>query len=331
MQFNNYIKTKLPFFVALSFTFVLASCGSYQYVGYESDGIYSDSESTYEEAATAQPETAVTYTEDNSYYKNYFNEKVNQYSDIPEDESVIFTDIESYEGDYSDENQQEGVQNEYVGWGQASNNVTINYIDNSWGFYDPWLWNSAWGYGYGWNSWRYNNWGWNAGYVGFGWGWNNYWGYNNWGWGYSNYWCPPGFHGYYYNNRNLAYNSGRRGSVLAYTNRNSISRRNSNIYRRNTSAVSRRGSTTRNNSATRSTVRRNNTSTRSNNSSVRPRTNTRSNSSRVTRPRSSSTRSNSSRMTTPRSSRSSSARSSGSSRSSGNSTTTRRSNSSRRR
>ena len=54
MQFNNYLKSKLPFFVALSFAFVLASCGSYQYVGNSSDGIYSDDGSTYEEASNVE-------------------------------------------------------------------------------------------------------------------------------------------------------------------------------------------------------------------------------------------------------------------------------------
>lgn len=345
MQFNNYLKSKLPFFVALSFTFVLASCGSYQYVGYESDGIYSDREVAYEEATNTESETATSNTGDNSYYKNYFNEKADQYSDIPDDERVIFTDIDTYEGEYSDENLEEEDQNGNAGWGQASNNITINYIDNGWNN------NFGWNGYYGWNSWRYNNWGWNGGFGYYGFGWNTGWGYNN------SYWCPPGFNGYYYNNRGLAYNSGRRGSNLAYANRNSVSRRNtSNITRRNSSTVSRRGSTTtRNNSASRlttnrnnsSTIRRNTTRTRSN-SSVRPRSNTRSNSTRtrsnntrsntrsnsnVTRPRSSSssTRSNT-RSTTPRRSSSTSTRSSSSSsRSSGTSSSSSRVSSSRRR
>jgi len=319
MQFNNYIKTKLPFFVALSFTFVLASCGSYQYVGYDSDGIYQERQVVYEEANDVETETPVSEAESSSYYKNYFNEKANQYSNIPDDERIIFTDIDSYEGEYADEVQEEDSGNGYAGWGQASNNITVNYIDYGWGFNDPWLWNGAWGwrYGwnrYGWNSWGWNTWGWNAGYGTFGWGWNN-WGWNA-GWGY-NYWCPPGFNGYYYNNRNLAYNSGRRGSNLAYGNRNSVTRRNS-------STVTRRGSTARRNNS--STIRRNNSSTirRNNSSTIRRNTtrtrssNTRSNSN-ITRPRSSSTRTNI-RSTTPRRSNSTTTRSSRSStRSSGTS------------
>lgn len=321
MQFYNYLKMKLPFFVALGFSFVLASCGSYQYVGYESDGIYSNNEVTYEELSNTETETSTT-NEDNSYYKAYFSEKANQYSEIPDDEKVVFTDIDSYEGEYSEENQAGDSQNGYAGWGQANSNVTINYIDNSWG-YSPWGWNA--GYGWGWNNWGwYRPWGWNNWNIGYGWGWNN-WGWNT-GWRY-NYWCPPGFNGYYYN-RGLAYHNGYRGSNLAYgRNRNSIiSRRNtSNLSRRNTSIISNRGTRTRARTNSRTTIRRNNNSTiRRNstrsrsNSTVRPRTNTRSRNN-ATRSRSSGNRSSSRMTTTPRRNSSSMRSSRSSSRSSGTS------------
>jgi hypothetical protein len=307
MQFYNYINTKLPFFVALSFTFVLASCGSYQYVGYDNDGIYQERQVVYEDATNVETETPSSDAESNSYFKNYFNDKANQYSDIPDDERIIFTDIDSYEGTYAEEYEEEDSQDGYAGWGQASNNITINYIDYGWGFNDPWLWNGAWGWRYGWNNYYgWNHWGWNA------------------GWGY-NYWCPPGFNGYYYNNHNLAYNSGRRGSNLAYGNRNSISRRNSSTISRRNSTINRnnnvtRSTTRRNNNATRTTTRRNNNSTVRRNTTRTRSTNTRSNSN-VTRSRSNSTRSSTRMSTTPRRSNSSSVRSSGntSSRSSGTS------------
>ena len=48
MRFNNYIKTKLPFFVVLGFSFILVSCGSYQYVSSDSDGIYGEREIVYQ-------------------------------------------------------------------------------------------------------------------------------------------------------------------------------------------------------------------------------------------------------------------------------------------
>ena len=72
MQFKTYLQSKLPFFVALSFAFVLASCGSYQYVGYDNDGIYNTSDNVYAEESAYEDATKV---DNNSYYKNYFAEK----------------------------------------------------------------------------------------------------------------------------------------------------------------------------------------------------------------------------------------------------------------
>ncbi|NRA92490.1 MAG: hypothetical protein HRU26_07355, partial [Psychroserpens sp.] len=50
---------------------------------------------------------------------------------------MIFTDIDSYESEYSDEDP-ENRESGYPGWGQANENITINYIDYGWN--DPWLW-----------------------------------------------------------------------------------------------------------------------------------------------------------------------------------------------
>src|SRR5210317_2467410 len=107
MQFINYLKSKLPFYVALSFTFILASCGSYQYVGYDNDGIYGS-----EAIVTEQPVTS----NNTNYYKNYFAEKSQQLV-IPE-EDIIFTDIDSYEGDYNEVEDSIYVTG-YAGWGQV--------------------------------------------------------------------------------------------------------------------------------------------------------------------------------------------------------------------
>ncbi|SDS10313.1 hypothetical protein SAMN04515667_1413 [Formosa sp. Hel1_31_208] len=320
MRFKNYIHTKFPFFVALSMTLLLASCGSYQYVGYDSDGIYDNDAVVYEEATTVN-------VDDNRYYKDYFTEKDNQYNSIPDDGSAIFTDIDSYSSNYI-EDPQESQQTGYAGWGQANENVTINFYDNGW---NNWGWN-AWGWnaGFGWGQplglwnrwnrpWGWNNWGWNAGF-----GWNN-WGWNA-GFGYNNFWCPPGFNGFfansYYNGAGYAYNYGRRGANVSGLNRNaSYSRNRASISRRNSSSVRSRSTfnSRRNNSSVRSTrsvrprgnnssVRPRSTRTRSNNSSARPRTRTNSNSSSRTR------------MSTPRRSSSPAVRSGGGSRSSGGST-----------
>ncbi|WP_299226702.1 hypothetical protein [uncultured Psychroserpens sp.] len=330
MQFNNYIKTKLPFFVALSFTFVLASCGSYQYVGYDSDGIYNDENEVVEEV-----EAPTETTSNSSYYKNYFAEKSNQYSDIPTDEEVIFTDIDSYSSDYIEDEQLNGAQTGYAGWGQANENVTINIIDNgwnNWGWNNPWLWNN-WGWGWnnwGWNAgwgWGWNNWGWNAGW---GWGgWNAGFGWGGFGWN-NGFWCPPGYYNRGY--RGVAFNAGRRGYGNVYASRNAINRRSytSNGIRRNSTSfnngrsratrntttrrINNRGTTTRRNTSVRttrpnSTTRRmNTTTTRRNN--TRARTNSSSSSVRRSSPsvrRSSGT----SRSSSMRGSRGSSSRSSG--------------------
>ena len=335
MQLNNSIQTKFPFFVALSLTFLLASCGSYQYVGYDSDGIYNDNNDVlYEEARTVP-------VEDQSVYKDFFTEKSLQYSEISSDENAIFTDIDSYEGNYNDDLPQD-TQTGYAGWGQANENVTINFYDNGW---NNWGWNA--GFGMGFNNWGFNNWG-----GGFGWGYNS-WGWNagfgyGYGYGYgwnNNFWCPPGYNAYHpgvnhwNSNRNaIAYNNGRRGSNSLNRNGNISRRGSSNNISRRSSAFVRNNSSVRSRSSS-SSIRTRGTSTsirsRGNRSTVRPRTSTRSrstnssvrsrNNTRSSAPRASSSRS-SSRSSSARSSGSSSSRSSGSSRSSSRGSSGRRGN-----
>ena len=171
MRFNPTISKKFTFFVALGLTAVLTSCGSFQYAGYENDGIYS-SEGHVDEVV--EEKVVTTSSDGSSYYKNYFSENEAQV-DALTTEQEVFTDIDSYSGNYMERAQDTLEQRPiYGGWGQTNETVTINYIDNSWmGFNDPWLWNGGWGFGW-------NNWGW-----GPGWGWNAGWGlgWNNWGWG----------------------------------------------------------------------------------------------------------------------------------------------------
>ncbi|WP_262732532.1 hypothetical protein [Gaetbulibacter sp. NE] len=311
MQFKNYIISKLPFFVALSFAFVLASCGSYQYVGYDNDGIYNSDGVVYEED-TYQETTSAS----GSYYKNYFAEKSQQYESIPE-ENIIFTDIESYEGNYTEEEDTTDEYNGYAGWGQDSDNITINvysnYGWNNWGYYNYWGWNRPFYSWNRWNTWGWNSWGWNN------WAWNSGWGY----YGYNSFWGNPYYNGFYYGgyyNRPYYYNgyrngyaynrvNSRRGQINnAYNSRRSNSViNNSRIGRTNRSTLTRPRSTTTRTRVNSSTTRRNSSitpnrtrvNTRSNNS-VRPRSN-----STRTRVNSSSTRT---RVNTP--SRSSSVRSS---------------------
>ncbi|MFD2914930.1 hypothetical protein [Psychroserpens luteus] len=340
MQLNNYIQTKFPFFVALSLTFLLASCGSYQYVGYDNDGIYSDNEDVvYEEARTVS-------VQDQSVYKDYFTEKSLQYSEIPDDGSAIFTDIDSYEGNYDDE-YVEDTQAGYAGWGQESTDVSINIYNSGWnspywgdgygyGRYRPWGynsfgWNNPYGYNYGWNSWGWNmgfGYGWNSGYgYGYGYGWNN------------NFWCPPYYRNNYSRGSSYAYNSGRRGANTSNLNRNSnysrrsssssLSRRTSSTIRNNSSIRPRTSSPRTNNSS----IRPRTSTPRTNNSSVRPRASTPRSSNSSVRPRRKSSSSSTPRASTRRSSGSSSSArssSSSSSRSSGSSSSSSRGSSGRR-
>ena len=151
MQFNTTSNRRLPFFVALGLMAVLTSCGSFQYAGYNNDGIYSD---TYE--APVEEPVVMTSTDDSNYYKNYFS---NNSADVSaaQEESEVFTDIDSYEGNYTDIDPN-GVEQQpaYGGWGQNSDVVNINYINNGWGFNN---------FGYG----GFNNFGFGGfGYGGFG-------------------------------------------------------------------------------------------------------------------------------------------------------------------
>lgn len=341
MQFKTNTQHKLPFIVALGLMALLTSCGSFQYAGYDNDGIYSSDNF----GTDVEQQVVTAASSDSNYYKNYFAENAAEVDALKE-ESEVFTDIDSYEGNYNEIEQGTLEQRvDYGGWGQNST-VTINIIDNGWyGYNDPWLWNGGfgfsygwgrpwgwnrWGYGYGWNNW--NNWGWNSGWS-YGYGWNSRWcplGYNNWGWN----------NGYYGRNSNrIAYHNGRRGSLLY----------NNNLSRRSNSALSRRDySSGRLSSAagltrnSRSTAVRSNTSTRSVGNSRSTRTtrsttsptrstrntrvsrpaNTRSgSSSRVSRPSNSSNTRSSGSVRSTRSSRASGSgmRSSRSSRSSSNS------------
>lgn len=261
MQFKTYLQSKLPFFVALSLLFVLASCGSYQYVGSDNDGIYNSSV----EIPVEETRYVETQSSNNAYYKDLFAEKSKQFESISQDDNVIFTDIDSYEGNYSDENvTAEAVYEDgYAGWGQDNQNVNIHvYNNNAWG------WNTVgWGVGLGWyrpwgwgNNWGWNNWGYGGFYDPF---WPNY-GYGFYGPAYGGFYGHGGFYGNYYNRNQVSYNSGRRGAVNSYNanNNSNLSRRsNSSINSSNrNSTITRRNNTgTRNSTLNTNTTRRNNT------------------------------------------------------------------------
>ena len=155
MRLNNYLKSRIKFVGALSLLIGLTSCGSYQYAGYEEDGIYGSSDRPVQYVEVAP----VTDTQNNNseYYKNYFREKALELEDINTDD-VYFTDIDSYSSDYGAENDTLDYQG-YGGWGQNTNpnDVTIAIYNRPFmtGFY-PWSWRNRWFSPYGWhNQWAF--------------------------------------------------------------------------------------------------------------------------------------------------------------------------------
>ena len=226
MKKYTFIKAKTVTLVTLLALF-LSSCGSYQYVGSTSDGIYGEDESKGYTVIEDAPETTEASSD---YYSNYFREKGLDAEEVTEEEEV-FTDVDSY----SSNTEQQVTNNS--GWGEGSSNVTINVYNNGW---NNWGWNSPYYGRYGWNNWGYNSWGYqNIGWNNWGWsnwGWNNNWnhyGWNNWGWngGFYNGWNNPYYSYYgngYYNGyrRGYAYNNSRRGSYRSsYLGKNAYSSR----------------------------------------------------------------------------------------------------------
>jgi hypothetical protein len=261
MQFNNYLNRKMPFVVLLGLLFGLASCGSYQYVGADTDGIYGDAPAPANTEAVVKVEN-----ESNSdYYKNYFKTKAIESESIYAGDE-IFTDIDAYESpNYVENDTLSNDYQGYAGWGQNSNNITINYIDNgwnNWGWYGSYYgWNR--GFYSGWNTWGYYDPFWCPPYYGGFYGGlivNNYWGYNS-------VFYRPRFYNYgYYNTRgyrnNLSFSNSRRGSYYASNTRNSTnntSRRSSATTQSRTTSkynISRRGSVNTNSNSATTTTRR---------------------------------------------------------------------------
>ncbi|MCF6295959.1 MAG: hypothetical protein L3J25_09760 [Flavobacteriaceae bacterium] len=274
MQLNYNQKSKMHLIGALGLILSLVSCGSYQYVGYD-DGIYGTPERNVEYPTESSNEEVTSQS--SSYFQNYFKEKSQELEYLTQGDT-IFTDIDSYEGNYKVANDTlVETQESYAGWGQNTSEISIN-IYNS-GFYnnfwwnDPWRWNAGWG----WN----NPWFWNYGYG------------NVWGYGFNNFWHSPyygynGYYGNYYNRRGrgIAYNAGRRGAIYQNSYASRLNRR---------ALTSTRNTTYRPRRSLNSNVRANT------NTVTRPRTTTRRTINNTTRPRSTTrTRSNSPTRSTTR-------------------------------
>ena len=246
MEISKNILRKVLFFLAPVSFLMLASCGSYQYSGYESDGIYGDANRTYDR--TNEQNQAASEDRNSSYYKKLFSEEAALYGDVIA-EGAIFTDVEGYTstGDYDALSAQ---ATNYDGgnapWGADPDSYTINIIDNGFygGFYHPFYafhgfygFDPFWGpgfYGPGyWGPWDLNRF-----YAPYYYGHGYAYGFQvhpffYGGYGYHN---PYNFYGnrYHHYRDNIAYNVGRRNSSTSY-------RSNTNSYLRNATTLGDRG------------------------------------------------------------------------------------------
>lgn len=251
MKLYYILQNKLSLLFVPVALFAMVSCGSYQYSGYEADGIYGESRPGIWEQQEPQT-TEVKPNNNNNYYKNLFAQQSEMVGEVLE--SDVFTDVESYSSNDGYENYNDvGGDVAYVGgnapWGDDPDTYTINIYNDGFygGFYSPWRY--GWAYGYpayygGWYDpwygpywhrpyWRHSYWGgpiaygyesyWN---IGFGFGFGQYYGgyYNPY---YGNYY---GSHYPYRYNDRIAYNQGRRNSTAYYSdgeNRRNTSARSS--------------------------------------------------------------------------------------------------------
>ncbi|MDX1271154.1 hypothetical protein [Bizionia paragorgiae] len=216
MQFKNEIRSKVTMALAIIAAFGLTSCGSYQYVGQDSDGIYSSNEDYVEQE---QPRTVESKEDSNSFYENYFQERANalNIADEADEQEEVFTDVDSYQSNY-DTNRV--ASDGSAGWGQENETTTINIYNNNIGYSN--YWNRPY---YGWNHWGYARpyRGWNIS-IGYGYNYGLYSGY------YSPYYSPyynpyynPYYHGGHYGGY---YSAGYYASSPYYGNyyRNGVTR-----------------------------------------------------------------------------------------------------------
>ena len=125
----NIQKRTIPFLIMGITALVLTSCGTYNSGYSDTDGIYSSGEEV------AVEENA---PDRGNYYKQYFNSKANELEEIPEDEDLVFTDIEAYTtSEYMDDEgyivieERDDYEEGYGPWGSNAEDVTVNVYNNS--------------------------------------------------------------------------------------------------------------------------------------------------------------------------------------------------------
>lgn len=208
-------------FILLSFT--MLSCGSFNSTGYSSsDGIYGEIK-----------QNKITENQSGIYYKNYFDQKAEEYGLNEELNDSVITDVNSYSSPVNSSNLT--YKDSYGSWGDNPSSVKIiyrdNYIDSYWGNHYGYNHMSSWNnhlyspYYRPYNYWSYYSY---QPYSGFGIGYFfSPWGYGGYGGYYGGYY-GGGYYGYnQYNdpnniyNNNIAYSRGRRGTNSNISVRNS--------------------------------------------------------------------------------------------------------------
>lgn len=291
MKFITNIKAKLYYSSSiLALSIILVSCGSYQYVGEDDDGIYASSNKKIEQRHETEQEPT------SGYYKDYFENHVNTANDI-------FTDIEAYEGEFEDEVITDDAPDEYTegnsGWGTNSSEIVVNFVGSRFGYpyYGGFGFNEFGfgypfygGFGFGFNRFGfgfggypyYGGFGFNR--FGFGFGFGGYpyyaYGFNPFRYRYGGFYGYPyyGYRGSFFSNNARFFAGNRNFSRLSRLDnrrnsritgrRSSISRNNAsaNNRSRRSSALSNRSSTTRsrttNSNRTRSSFNRSSSSSR---------------------------------------------------------------------
>ncbi|GAL79410.1 vitellogenin II precursor [Algibacter lectus] len=109
----------MPNLALLALLIGVSSCGSYQYVGVDNDGIYG--EETVRVVQNEETEVATPSSSNSKYYENYFKTGALETEQMIVN-SEIFTDIDSYESDnYTDEEAivTDNTYQGYAGWGTS--------------------------------------------------------------------------------------------------------------------------------------------------------------------------------------------------------------------
>ena len=200
---SKKIKTFLLFTLITS----LSSCGSFNSSGFSTnDGIYGNNNNT-----ASNPNNNGASNQNGAYYKNYFDQKAQEYGFNDDQNDSIITNIDSYSSSIASTDITYGKS--YGSWGDSPDSVNVIYRDFPmyWNYYRPYyggFYGSMW---YDPFSSYYNPF--------YGWGYSPYESYGYWGFMYRPWWYRGynRYGGYWnspynrYNQGNVSFMNGRRG------------------------------------------------------------------------------------------------------------------------